>query len=104
MKLEKITMKVIRGKLESLIGRIPVARIPKALIPLAIRYHFFNERKESTRGAQTNLKIWGRTPAAIKAATFSTEIPSLVKRKARVTEIYPVMMPNGRISNVNIDG
>ncbi len=73
-------MKESSGKLDSLIGITPVARIPNALIILAIRYHFFKESMESKSGAQRNLKIWGRTPAATKAATFSTEIPSFEKR------------------------
>ncbi len=57
-KLAKITMEVMGSKLDSLIGRIPVAKIPKALAKFAIRYHFFSESVESTSGAQINLNIW----------------------------------------------
>jgi len=73
-------MIVKRGRLDSLMGRMPVVINPADVTNAERRYHFFRERLVSTSGAQLNLNTWGSRLAATKAATASTDTPALEKR------------------------
>jgi len=103
-KLVKKTTTVINVRYSTFNGRIPVTRMPIAVITLEMRYHFLTERVVSTKGAQTNLNILGNNVTAIRGATCSNGTPAFVNRNPIVTLTYPPITPNGRNKNIKTLG
>src|SRR5215471_10676444 len=77
-------------------------------IPLVVAapmtYHFLSVSPMSAIGAQKSLPAFGASPIATIEAATSTGKPALVTRYGTTTVMYPLVIPNGRLSRRKVEG
>src|SRR5678816_160928 len=61
-------------------------------------------RVKSATGPQRNRQRLAETPSATIKAEAATEKPASVRMKGNVIEANPLLMPEGRTSQKNVDG
>src|SRR5579859_6656050 len=95
---------VTKGTVTRVSGTKPCSSIIPPAVAAPMTYHFLSVSAMSAIGAQKTLPAFGASPIATIEAAVNTGRPALVTRYGTTTVMYPLVIPNGRLSRRKVEG